>query len=132
MNDIITGEAMVDSTDFFDPRRFKKYFTADNEPIYVPIGECDGNSSGEQDTHDAKRRNTGKRLKKSPDRCIFYTANDVAEILDVSLSQAYKIIQSLNTELEKLDYIVLAGRISKAFFHEKYYGMERMLSEQKK
>ena len=42
MNDIITGEVMVDSLDFLDPRKYRKCFTQDNEPVYVPIGESSG------------------------------------------------------------------------------------------
>lgn len=129
MNDIITGEVMVDSLDFLDPRKYRKCFTQDNEPVYVPIGESGGGQaptplSGEQ-------CDIGKPRKKLPDSCIYYTADDVAEMLGVCTSQAYKVIKSLNAELEKQNYIVLAGRVSKVFFHEKYYGMEKMLSQQK-
>lgn len=130
MNDIITGEVMVDSLDFLDPRKYRKCFTQDNEPVYVPIGESSGGQvpvslGGEQCDIERPR-------KKSSDCCIYYTADDVAEILGVCMSQAYKIIKSLNAELEKQNYIVLAGRVPKVFFHEKYYGMEKLLSEQKK
>lgn len=121
---------MVDGTKFFDPRKFKLCFTQDNEPIYVPIGE----SSGGQIPISLSREQCDieRPRKKSLDCCIYYTADDVAEILGVCTSQAYKIIKSLNAELEKQNYIVLAGRVPKVFFHEKYYGMEKLLSEQKK
>lgn len=129
MNDIITGEAMVDSTDFFDPRKFKRYFTPDNEPIYVSIGESGGRQaptplSGEQ-------CDIGKPRKKSLDSCIYYTADDVAEMLGVSTSQAYKVIKTLNNELKEKNVIIQAGRVPKPFFHEKYYGLERILSQKK-
>lgn len=102
MNDIITGEVMVDSLDFLDPRKYRKCFTQDNEPVYVPIGESSGGQvpislGGEQCDIERPR-------KKSPDCCIYYTADDVAEILGVCMSQAYKIIKSLNAELEKQNY----------------------------
>ena len=130
MNKFITVDDIVDCCDFFDLSKYKCCFTADNEPVYVPIGESSGGQipislSGEQ--CDIERPH-----KKSPDCCIYYTADDVAEILGVCTSQAYKIIKSLNAELEKQNYIVLAGRVPKVFFHEKYYGMEKLLSEQKK
>lgn len=129
MIDIITGEAMVDSTDFFDPRKFKRYFTPDNEPVYVPIGESGGGQaptpfSGEQ-------CNIGKSRKKSADSCIYYTADDVAEMLGVSMSQAYKVVKTLNNELKEKNVIIQAGRVPKPFFHEKYYGLERILSQKK-
>ena len=47
----------------------------------------------------------------------------VAEILGVSIDKAYKIIRSLNVQLEKKGYIVIAGRVPKKYFHEKYYGL---------
>ncbi len=53
---------------------------------------------------------------------IFFTAQDVAELLGVSKGHAYKIIKSLNEELEKKNYIVTAGKVPKKFFSEKYYG----------
>ncbi len=70
-----------------------------------------------------EERGIGNKLKKSPARCIYYTADMVAEILGVSIDKAYKIIKSLNMQLEKKGYIVIAGRIPKKFFHEKCYGL---------
>lgn len=49
----------------------------------------------------------------------FLTAEDVAELLGVSLSTAYRIIKRLNEELKKQGKIVVAGKISKRFFEEK-------------
>lgn len=53
---------------------------------------------------------------------IFYTANDIACLLGISKAKAYQIIKGLNGELEKRGYIVLAGKISKAYFTERWYG----------
>lgn len=53
MNDIITGEVMVDSLDFLDPRKYRKCFTQDNEPVYVPIGA--GGKSGENTPYRDKK-----------------------------------------------------------------------------
>ena len=122
MNDIITVEAMVDSTDFFDPRKYRKCFTQDNEPVYVPIESTDEQPPT---TPDGKRRNVGKDRKKSPDKCLYYTVDDIAEMLGVSISQAYKVIQTMNDELKEHNFIVLAGKLPKAYFHEKFC-FERM------
>lgn len=46
---------------------------------------------------------------------------DVKEIIGVSESKAYKIIQSLNKELKSKGYIVVAGKVPTKFFKEKYY-----------
>lgn len=53
---------------------------------------------------------------------IFYTAQEVAELLGVSRGQAYKVIKSLNEQLAKKGYIVVSGKIPKKYFAEKYYG----------
>ncbi|NCI22118.1 transcriptional regulator [Clostridium botulinum] len=51
----------------------------------------------------------------------FYKAKDVAQILDISVTQSYRIIKKLNEELDKKGYITIAGRIPKKYFEEKYY-----------
>lgn len=55
--------------------------------------------------------------------CIFYTALEVADMLGVSRGHAYKIVKELNMDLKKKGYIVVAGRIPKQYFKEKYYGL---------
>ena len=49
----------------------------------------------------------------------FLRVDDVAKILDVSKSYAYKIVQKLNKELESMDYITISGRVNKQYFMEK-------------
>lgn len=51
----------------------------------------------------------------------FFNAKDIAEILDVSESSAYRIIRKLNQELEEQGKIVIPGKISKRYFEEKVY-----------
>lgn len=46
----------------------------------------------------------------------FLTATDVAEILDVSRSTAYRIIKRLNAELNKAGKITVPGKISAKYF----------------
>lgn len=55
---------------------------------------------------------------------LYYTAKDVEEMLGVSRGYAYKVVKKLNEELENQGYIVIAGRIPKKFFEEKYYGLD--------
>lgn len=50
------------------------------------------------------------------------TAEDVAKELGVSKGHAYKLIRELNGELEKAGYLVIAGRVPKAFWETKFYG----------
>lgn len=51
----------------------------------------------------------------------FLTAADVAEILNVSRSTAYRIIRKLNDELNKAGKITVAGKISARYFYENTY-----------
>ncbi|WWU66559.1 transcriptional regulator [Clostridium baratii] len=44
------------------------------------------------------------------------------QLLNVSDSKAYKIIQKLNKELSDKGYLTIAGQVSKKYFSERYYG----------
>ena len=48
-------------------------------------------------------------------------ASDVAKILGISKSSAYRIIKKLNGELQKAGKITVAGKISARYFYEKIY-----------
>ena len=50
-------------------------------------------------------------------------ASDVAEALGISKSSAYKCIARLNKELEEAGYITVRGKISRAYFEERTYGI---------
>jgi len=45
-------------------------------------------------------------------------------ILGVSRNKAYKIIQLLNEELKAQGYVIIAGKCSRRYFNEKFYGCE--------
>ena len=49
----------------------------------------------------------------------FLRVDEVAEILGISKSYAYKIVQKLNAELKKQGFITIAGRVNKQYFLEK-------------
>ena len=53
---------------------------------------------------------------------IYMRAPEVAAELGVSVAYAYKVIRTLNKELEARGYIILQGRVDRKFFHEKFYG----------
>jgi len=55
---------------------------------------------------------------------VFLRAEDVAHELDVSLAYAYKLIRTLNTELQSRGFITINGRISRKYFTEKIYGQK--------
>ncbi len=54
----------------------------------------------------------------------FMTATDVKEMLDVSLSYAYKLIRKLNAEQEAEGLVTIKGRISRKYLMKRIYGLE--------
>lgn len=50
---------------------------------------------------------------------LMYTAKDIAVMLSVSISKAYKLIQHLNAELEQQGKITIRGKISRRYFDKK-------------
>ena len=52
---------------------------------------------------------------------LFFTANDVAQVMKVSTQTAYRIIHLLNEELKMKGHIVVVGRISQKYFCERLY-----------
>ena len=55
----------------------------------------------------------------------YINAKELEEILGVSSGKAYEIIRELNAELQKMGYITVSGKVSRACFRKKwYYGEE--------
>ena len=54
----------------------------------------------------------------------FIRAEELAKELGVSKPFAYKIIRDMNGELKKKGFITIAGRVSRQFFEEKFYGVK--------
>lgn len=61
------------------------------------------------------------KFSQSPQEKRFLTADDVAEILNISKSSAYRIIKKLNEELRTTGKITVAGKISSKYFYENVY-----------
>ena len=51
----------------------------------------------------------------------YLKAEDVATYMDISIPMAYKIIRRLNDELVAQGYLVVAGRVNRAYFEKKIY-----------
>lgn len=49
----------------------------------------------------------------------FYRCEDIKKILHIKESKAYKIMHTLNKELEEKGYITVSGRVPKKYFHER-------------
>ncbi len=54
---------------------------------------------------------------------LYYTAKEVAEMLDVSVSHAYKVIREANKELSAKGFYVRAGRVSRKYLDSKVYDL---------
>ncbi len=54
---------------------------------------------------------------------IYLTAQDISELLAVSLSKAYKLIRTMNNELAANGYLVIPGKVPTAYFKEHWYGL---------
>ena len=60
------------------------------------------------------------------DNNAFMRVDDVAQVLSVSKSYAYKLVQKLNAELKEMGYLTISGRVSKQYFLEKTcYGEQK-------
>lgn len=53
------------------------------------------------------------------DNSIFMRVDEVAKVLDVSESYAYKIMKQLNKELAEKNKIVISGRVNRKYFYER-------------
>jgi len=54
----------------------------------------------------------------------FLNAEEVSDYLEISKAMAYKLIRSLNDELEAKGYITISGKVSKKYFLERIYDGE--------
>lgn len=56
---------------------------------------------------------------------LFVTAEKVASDLGVSKPFAYKLIHQMNDELNKKGFLTVAGRVSRQYYEERFYGIRR-------
>lgn len=56
---------------------------------------------------------------------MFIQVDEVCKLLGVSRSKAYLLMRQLNEELKQKGYMTIAGKVSRKYFMEKFYGMER-------
>lgn len=56
---------------------------------------------------------------------MYYTAQEIAEMLGVSRGKAYKILRDMNAQLKSKGYLTIPGKIPAEYFREKWYGADR-------
>ncbi len=59
----------------------------------------------------------------------YFTISEVAEEIGCSRSSATKYIQKLNKELEEKGFFVVAGRVPKHYFYERFNIAEQGLED---
>ena len=52
-------------------------------------------------------------------------AQDIQQILQVGETKSYAIIRQLNEELAKKGYMVVRGKVSAAYFNERFFGLSK-------
>ena len=60
-----------------------------------------------------------ERMKKQ-----YITAQELAQVLDISMSNAYVRIREMNDELKKQNYQIIQGRIPIAYAQQKFMGID--------
>lgn len=67
-------------------------------------------------------------------RKMYLSVEDVAEVFDISVSFAYRVVERMNTDLASKNYYVILGRVPSRYVEDKIYGLEHVeqyLSEEK-
>ena len=59
---------------------------------------------------------------------IYYSAEDIAKMLGVSMGKAYKILREMNKDLASKGFLTIAGKIPVEYFKEKWYGGAKEVS----
>lgn len=53
----------------------------------------------------------------------YLTAQELAEMVGCSSSQAYKLIREINNKLSKQGYLTIKGKVSRYYVEQHWYGM---------
>jgi hypothetical protein len=61
---------------------------------------------------------------------LFLSVEDVAEVMSISVSYAYKVIQRMNRELKKRGFVTMHGRIDRKYFFDQFYGTADKVQEE--
>ena len=88
--------------------------TPDTKPVAWAVTGRRGGACGKSEIKITRRIQMGK---------AFIKVDEVAAVLGVSKSYAYKIVRNMNNELKRRGFITIAGRVSKQYFEEKLYGL---------
>lgn len=60
------------------------------------------------------------------------SAKEVSELLEISNSYAYKVIDQLNRELEKAGYLTIHGKVDSLYLTKRYFPCEEKIRSDQK
>ena len=78
-----------------------------------------------------RRREWNGSMRK---RKMYLSVENVAEVFDISVSFAYRVVEWMNADLASKNYYVILGRVPTRYVEDKIYGLEHVeqyLSEEK-
>lgn len=61
---------------------------------------------------------------------LFVYADEVAADFGVSRTKAYEIVKKLNKELDKRGFLTVAGRVSRQYYMERFYGSSQKIRQE--
>ena len=69
-----------------------------------------------------------KKGKNTMNEKIYYSAENIAKMLGVSMGKSYKILREMNKELAGKGFLTIAGKIPVEYFRERWYGGAKEVS----
>lgn len=70
---------------------------------------------------EGKERNGFMRKRK-----MYLSVEDIAELFELSVSFAYRVVEKMNADLASENYYVILGRIPTRYVEDKIYGLEHV------
>ena len=59
-------------------------------------------------------------------RKMYLSMEDVAEVFDILVSFAYRVVERMNADLASKNYYVILGRVPTRYVGDKIYGLEHV------
>lgn len=57
---------------------------------------------------------------------MYLSMEDVAEVFDILVSFAYRVVERMNADLASKNYYVILGRVPTRYVEDKIYGLEHV------
>ena len=62
---------------------------------------------------------------ENQEKGLYVKVDRVMEDMQISKPMAYKFIAEWNTELKEMGYVTLAGRVPRAYYETKVFGLDK-------